>query len=171
MKLSELNNLIDEKVEILCDGEFGTVMLSGLRFDESLKTISYILSMKYFPAVRDAGVSCIICPKDIAEDIRKEFDGGICTSDDPKTVFFQAHEAISKQRELVFDTVIGENCNIAESAVISPKNVRIGNNVTIDPQVVIYDGVVIDDNVNEWYSYRLSCILLLWRGVKEKARI
>ena len=27
MKLSELNNLIDEKVEILCDGEFGTVML------------------------------------------------------------------------------------------------------------------------------------------------
>ena len=39
MKLSELNNLIDKKIEVLRDGEFGTVMLSGLRFDRNHKTI------------------------------------------------------------------------------------------------------------------------------------
>lgn len=147
MKLSELNNLIDEKVEVVRDGEFESVMLSGSRYNHDFKRISYILSMNFFSAARDTGVSCIICPSTILEDIKREFDGGICTSDDPKTVFFQAHEAISKQRKTDFDTVIGENCNIAESVVISPKNVKIGNNVTIDPNVVIYDGVVIDDNV------------------------
>lgn len=171
MKLSELNSVIDEKIEVVSDGEFETVMLSGLRFDERLKTISYILSMKYFPAVRDAGVSCIICPKDIAEDISKEFDGGICTSDDPKTVFFQAHEAISKQREHIFDTVIGENCNIAESVVISPKNVRIGNNVTIDPQVVIYDGVVIDDNVRVMSGTVIGCPAFYYYGEGAKKKL
>lgn len=170
MKLSELNNLIDKKIEVLRDGEFGTVMLSGLRFDRNHKTISYILSMKYFPEVKDAGVSCIICPKEIAEHVRREFDGGICTSDDPKTVFFQTHEAISKQREVSFDTIIGENCNIAESAVISPKNVRIGNNVTIDPQVVIYDGVVIDDNVRIMGGAVIGSSAFYYYGDRENRR-
>ena len=147
MKLSDLNNVIDEKVEVIRDGEFESVMLSGSRYNHEKKNISYILSMDYFGAARDAEVSCIICPSSIAEDIEKEFDGGICTSDDPKTVFFQAHEAVSKKTVEKFDTIIGENCSIAESAIISPTNVKIGNNVVIDPQVVIYDGVVIDDNV------------------------
>ena len=171
MKLSELNNLIDKKIEVLRDEEFGTVMLSGLRFDRNHKTVSYILSMEYFPVVKDAGVSCIICPKEIAEDVRREFDGGICTSDDPKTVFFQAHEAISKQREVSFDTIIGENCNIAESAVISPKNVKIGNNVTIDPQVVIYDGVVIDDNVRIMGGTVIGCPAFYYYGDGAKKKL
>lgn len=171
MKLSELNGVIEEKVELVRDGEFGTVMLSGLRFDENLKTISYILSKNYFPTVRDAGVSCIICPKDIADDIKNEFDGGICTSDDPKTVFFQAHEAVSKNSAKDFDTIIGENCDIAESAVISPKNVKIGNNVTIDPQVVIYDGVVIDDNVRIMSGTVIGCPAFYYYGDGPKKKL
>jgi UDP-3-O-[3-hydroxymyristoyl] glucosamine N-acyltransferase len=171
MKLSDLNNVIEEKVEVVRDGEFETVMLSGLRFDKELKTISYILSMNYFPAVRDAGVSCIICPEAIAKDIKDEFDGGICTSNDPKTVFFQVHEAISKQREDITKTVIGDNCNIAESAVISPKNVRIGNNVTIDPQVVIYDGVVIDDNVRIMSGTVIGCPAFYYYGDGAKKKL
>ena len=35
MKLSELNNLIDEKVEVIRDGEFESVMLSGLRYNKN----------------------------------------------------------------------------------------------------------------------------------------
>lgn len=171
MKLSELNNLIDEKLEVIRDGDFETVMLSGLRFDKNLRAISYILSVKYFPIVRDAGVNCIICPKDIVEEIKREFNGGICTSDDPKTVFFQAHEAISKQRKTDFDTVIGENCNIAESVVISPKNVKIGNNVTIDPNVVIYDGVVIDDNVRIMSGTVIACPAFYYYGDGEKKKL
>ena len=171
MRLSELNNLIDEKVEVICDGEFESVMLSGLRYNKNSKTIAYILSKAFFQEIKDVGVNCIICPSAIAEEVKNEFDGGICISDDPKTVFFQAHEAISKKTVETFDTIIGENCSIAESVIISPTNVKIGNNVVIDPQVVIYDGVVIDDNVRIMSGTVIGSPAFYYYGEGEKKKL
>lgn len=171
MKLSELNKIAGEKVELVRDGEFESVMLSGSRFNKKLKTVSYILSMDYFNDAKDAGANCIICSKEIAKDIEEAFDGGIVASDDPKTVFFQAHEAVSKQEQKVYDTVIGKNCSIAESAVISATNVTIGNNVTIDPNVVIYDGVVIDDDVRIMSGSAIGCPAFYYYGDSENKKI
>ena len=52
------------------------------------KTIAYILSKAFFQEIKDVGVNCIICPSAIAEEVKNEFNGGICISDDPKNGIF-----------------------------------------------------------------------------------
>jgi acetyltransferase-like isoleucine patch superfamily enzyme len=44
------------------------------------------------------------------------------------------------------DAIIGENCNICSHSFIE-NDVRIGNNVTVKCGVYLWDGIVIEDNV------------------------
>lgn len=89
----------------------------------------------------------------ITEDLYPLFKGrdiGLCISEYPRDMFFRLHNFLCEHTEYgytrpSFDTVIGENCNISPLSSIAQKNVRIGNNVTIEEFCVIRENTVIGD--------------------------
>lgn len=70
---------------------------------------------------------------------------GIALCDYPKFVFLQIFNATSSNT-YNFDSIIPPNCLIDANAYISPKGVRLGDNVRIESGVVVYPGVEIGEN-------------------------
>jgi UDP-3-O-[3-hydroxymyristoyl] glucosamine N-acyltransferase len=126
------------------DGEFDAVALLGRRKNEDERHISFVGAMKYLPQVKEGGIECIICPPGIAEEIGNAYDGGIATSDDPKTALFTIHEYLAGRRGET-PSVISDTARISDSAKISGVNVVIGENVVIEENVVVRPNTFIGD--------------------------
>lgn len=144
MKLSEIINLIDD-ASVVKDAEFTSLGLAVSKCNEKL--LSFIESEKYIKGLSN-NIECLITTADLAEVLKEKF--GVIVSKNPRMDYFKLHNKLTKNKNYVreeFDTVIGENCNISDSAVISKKNVIIGNNVKIEEFVVIRENTVIEDNV------------------------
>ena len=143
MKLSEIINLIDD-ASVVKDAEFTSLGLAVSKCNEKL--LSFIESEKYIGGLSN-NIECLITTADLAEALKDKF--GVIVSKNPRMDYFKLHNKLTENKEYVreeFDTVIGENCKISDSASISKKNVIIGNNVKIEEFVVIRENTVIEDN-------------------------
>lgn len=145
MKLSEAAKRIDCDIETIRDGEFDAVALLGLRRNENERHISFVLGSKYIETAKDEGVECLVCPREIADEVERVFDGGICVSDDPKTAFFMIHALCSESKEKK-PTQIHPSVKVADTAVIEPYDVFIDEGSVIMDNTVIKEGTTIGKN-------------------------
>ena len=143
MLLSEILSL-NENFEIVREGEFSALGLNVSEANEKLLT--FIESEKFLNQLSKS-ISCVITKKEMIDKIPKEM--GIIVSDTPRLDYFNLHNELSKDKNYVreeFLSEIGENCSISPTAIISSKNVKIGNNVIIEEHVIIRENTIIEDN-------------------------
>jgi len=91
----------------------------------------------------------IITTKEIHRSIPSSYQGGFLIVENPRLTFFLLHNYASNLEEYklkTFHSEIDPSAKIAQSAVISKVNVRIGKNVIIGELVVIDENVTIKDN-------------------------
>lgn len=118
--------------------------------------ISYITSNKYFDnIVNNKSVKAVFLTEQLYEEILNQLPN-ICDrvsffiSDNPEVLFYQLHTKLYDDTPFYdhyeFETIIGKDCLIDQSAVIEP-GVIIGDRVTIGPLSVVRRGTIIDDDV------------------------
>lgn len=150
----ELNYIlkVDSDVELLRNGCFES--LSNVTTETEIECLSFANSEDFIKkACRKSNITCLIVPyeyKDNAEIL--DSGKGILLSQNPKRTFHLIHNHLSATKDASyireeFDTVIGENCFIHDSAAIAKKNVIIGNHVIIEENVIIREDVEIGDDV------------------------
>lgn len=139
------STVIDEKIEFINERPFEH--FSRITTKQENKCIFF--AEKKYAEYLDSSVSMIITNKEIYSECSQIFSNyGICISENPKGLYFELlNEYEKKHKKAEFDTIIGKNCTICQTAIISKKNVKIGNNVFIDDFVKIYPNVTIGDNV------------------------
>lgn len=148
MKLSEFDG---KYYQCVADGEFST--LGNYVSSIDCPYLSFAENETYLKrACEKAEISCIICTEELsAHPVLLASGKGIAVSPTPRASFYKLHNWLVSTRAAYAgedaDTVIGENCRIHETAVISPKGVVIGNNVEIQEYVVIKPGTVLGDDV------------------------
>lgn len=67
--------------------------------------------------------------------------------DNPTIVFFRLHNYLARKRKKPIVTVIGKSTKIADSAIIAPNDVVVGENSIIEENVEILPNTVIGNNV------------------------
>lgn len=107
----------------------------------------FISDKKYLREI-DPTVSMVITTESIAKLLDKDGDIGVCVSENPRGLFFELMSTYENGEGLEkFETRIGKNCDISKTAIISPYNVIIGDNVQIGDYVVIHPNTTIGDCV------------------------
>lgn len=149
MLLSEIlkNNVVAYPYRIVNEQEISYLALAGTQIDEPLCT--FLDTAKYAGGIGD-NIKMLLTTEDLYP-LFKDKTIGLCISENPRDMFFRLHNYLCAHGEYgytrpEFDTVIGENCNIHPLASIAKKNVRIGNNVTIEEFCVVRENTVIGDN-------------------------
>ena len=146
MFLKDIKEITEDKVEVIKEAEFDTLLLLGKGNRYSGRLISYIESLEYAKQLKEDNVSAVICSKDIVKEILELFDGGVCATNNPRKIFWEIHNYLYRIEKQIFPTQIAESAIIEQSAIISENNVIIGNNVVIMPNVIIKEDVIIGDN-------------------------
>lgn len=147
MRISEV---LDESgdnfgiIEVLSDVEFKTMGLSVSNVD--LTFCAFLDDIKHLRSLND-NVTMVITTYEISKLIT---DRGICISNKPRISFFKMHNYLAQKSYYRLneesDTQIGKNCNISSLACIAKKNVKIGNNVTIEEFASIKENTIVEDN-------------------------
>ena len=118
-------------------------------YNSGEKVCTFIESEKYIGGLSN-NVSVILTNEETAKAIEElRPDIGICVVDDPRSVFFRMHQSLADCEEYArksFETQIGKDCNISSLAYVSPENVVIGNNVTIEEFCSIKPNTIIGDD-------------------------
>ena len=144
MKLSSVSAYLDGS--LLREGDF--YKLAFATEQEQTGFLTFLEREKFLPALcENTGVSCVLCTPELADQIPERLGVFVCSQ--PKAALFTIHNALSKDEAYVgpsFPTRIGKNCNISPLSVIPERNVIIGNDVTIEPFVVIKGRVTIKDH-------------------------
>lgn len=146
MKLSEIHNITNEKVTLYREGEFFTVKLIGIEKNIPQKAITYIESIDYLDKFLNENVECVICLNELANILMGKYNGGIITSSNPKTSFFEIHNYIARKNRKPEQNQIDPTARIHPSAIISNEGVCIGKNTVISANAIIEEGVKIGDN-------------------------
>lgn len=133
------------------------VEIDGLGFcdrdTEFTSILSYATSDKYIESVaKNPAVACLVISPELEECYSEAEIGrriSLIISAEPEMAFYRIHEELCRTGKLYdrydFEKRIGNDCNIAPSAVIE-HGVIIGNHVTIGPNTVVRRGSVIEDN-------------------------
>ena len=116
--------------------------------------LSYAINNSYVEHVKNSkSILVMIVSPDIAEvysNILISKNGCIIITEEPEKKFYHVHEELCSRGDFYdnysFKTEIGAGCNIHESVVMYD-GVVVGNNVTIGALSVIKPGTIIDDNV------------------------
>lgn len=143
MLLSEILAL-NSNFELFREGDFSSLGLNISEADEKL--LSFIESEKFLSQLSKS-ISCVITTKEMASKIPESI--GVIISEVPRIDFFNLHNKLIRNKcykREDFETEIGENCSISPTAIISNKNVKIGNNVVIEEYVIIREHTTIKDN-------------------------
>ncbi len=110
------------------------------------KKCIFLQQKKYIKDIDDH-VSMVITTPELKKEISRS-SIGLCLTKSPRSLFF---EIMSRYEHSSDDTmpktIIGQNCSISKTAVISPNGVIIGDNVYIGEYVVIHPGTTIGNNV------------------------
>lgn len=152
MRLTEILSLISNG-DVIKDGEFTSLGLAVSKCDEKLLT--FIENEKYISSLGE-NISCVITTEELSEVLKEKY--GVILSKNPRLDYFKLHNKLAGNKDYIrksFDTIIGDECSISNSAVISENNVVIGKNVKIEEFVVIRENTIIGDNV----VIRSGCIL------------
>ena len=135
MKLSDVIRGMDGT--LLSDGEFRSIAFATEEMQSGFLT--FLEKEKFLSALRNPGISCVLIKPELADRVPPHIHG-VFVCDAPKAALFTIHNALSKDEAYVgpsFPTRIGKNCNISPLAVIPERNVIIGDEVTIEPFVVL----------------------------------
>ena len=115
--------------------------------------LSYATSDKYLPIVQSSNnIRAVIVKKEMVEEWKSTLGERVevFASDEPEADFYRIHNYLCENTDFYsdyeFPTKVGENCNIAKSAIIH-RGVVIGDNVTVGENTVIRQGTEIEDNV------------------------
>ena len=143
MKISELVSMLDSPEMLLIrDAEVrGTELCTNIRFDDA---ITFLGNPKFLSNLSIARPLSVICTKE-TKDLLPENITGVLVATDPKYTFFCIHNLLYNQLREKKKTVIGENCLIEDGVIISPFNVVIGDNVSIESGAIIRENVTIGD--------------------------
>lgn len=143
---------IDSNIELLRDGCFDS--LCNVTTETETECLSFAENEGFIKrACRKSNITCLIVPLEHRDNAELLDSGkGILLSQNPKLTFHMIHNFLSEERDSnyvreEFDTVIGANCIIHDSATIAGKNVVIGNNVIIEENVIIREDTEIGDDV------------------------
>ncbi|MFQ8601454.1 MAG: UDP-3-O-(3-hydroxymyristoyl)glucosamine N-acyltransferase [Anaerovoracaceae bacterium] len=147
MLVSEIiKKYIEKNIDVYNEQEVDTLGLVVSDIDKYFCT--FIESEEYLEKV-PTNVRMVITNSRVAAAI-KNFDRyGVCVVENPKNTFFKLHNILknnSEYKRKSFETCIGSDCVISTLSSISEKNVKIGNNVIIEPFVNILENSEIGDN-------------------------
>lgn len=146
MLLSEFTSFLSEhKLQVFNEKEFETLALVAQ--NPGKKYITFLNEKKYFSKI-NKNVSMVITKSDLKDFVPP--DCGVVISENPGITFFLLQNFLVNNTEYirpVYKTEIGNNCHIGTFTSISESNVTIGNNVVIEDFVTIYPNTIIRDNV------------------------
>lgn len=147
MILSEILKKIEIDYRLIGSDEFDSLGLASYNSGE--KVCTFVESEKYIDGLTE-NISIVLTNKDTATAIKENgCKMGICVVKDPRGTFFRIHQSLADNSEYarnIFNTKIGENCNISNLAYISPQNVIIGDNVTIEEFCSIKPNTIIGNH-------------------------
>ena len=150
MRLSNvMSNVPETEFRVVDERDIETLAL--LAQDPGVPYAGFLDDVKYIDSI-GPNVKMLFVNEKTASELQAnntDLGYGLVVVEKPRNAFFRLHNALKDNSEYIresFDTVIGDNCNIHETAVISKTNVRIGNNVTIEEHVSIKANSVIGDN-------------------------
>jgi len=111
-----------------------------LAFLENQKFLKEFLSLK--------NVSCVIIAQELYNQIPEHL--GLICSDNPRKLFYLIHNYLSNHTQFYwkdFESKIDRNAIIDSSAYVAPRNVIIGKNSIIEPNVSILERTIVGENV------------------------
>lgn len=146
--MSNENLILSEVVkefdgQLVSDGEFNEI--NYCTKDVGKPFLCFIENPKFVSKI-DRNVSCALCTKELASCL-PDFVKGVFICDEPKVTFHKILNKYAETYKSTEETKIGKNCNISGMASIATRGVVIGDNVTIEPFVVITENVKIGNNV------------------------
>jgi UDP-3-O-[3-hydroxymyristoyl] glucosamine N-acyltransferase len=142
MRFADILNKIPSDCTVQRECDFDGVYLVGKQFDASRRMISFVGNIQYINSFLGYNLAGVICTDEVAKELEGQYDGGILIADDPKTAFFEIHNAIDTRHDYPA-TTIGQGCIIHETAVIAKTGVSIGDNTLIGPYAVIHENTTI----------------------------
>ncbi|OFY84466.1 MAG: hypothetical protein A3F72_13740 [Bacteroidetes bacterium RIFCSPLOWO2_12_FULL_35_15] len=148
ISLSEIAKLIN--AELLGENiDINFLVRLKTRKNNLLPHLTYITNEFYFNLFLDSAQEAAIISRDLLKLINSKIINKIFLIVDKAadTAFFELHEILSSNKYYsTLNSFLGANCDIHSSVVIYD-NVVIKNNVKIHPNVVIYSNSIIDENV------------------------
>ena len=141
-RFSEELPVCSGNVRLIRDCRFMKTALVDKEHDQDFSCITYLTGGAYIESFLSGGFAGVICAPELLEAVENSFGGGIIVSENPRTTFFEIHNAIYSDPELP-DTFIDSTAVVAEDARIAPKGVSIGAGCVIKPGAVIGQNVTI----------------------------
>lgn len=141
--LSGVISSISREAIIIRDCQFDELYLVGKPFPENRKTISFLGASKYISEFLRYDIKGVLCTKEIADELKHKFTGGIVVVDEPKTVFFEIHNYLASEKTDRETNRIAPSAKIHPTAIIENHNVVIGDHSEIMANVVVKSGSVI----------------------------
>lgn len=145
--LSELvasRSVLCKDLDVRRDFMFAYVGKIASKLDDRLIGVSKLKHLEELEKV--SGVSGVLATPDLAKYVPSRYGLAVC--DLPYPMAMDIHEYIASIPGFQwadFDTDIHESANVHASAVIAPRNVRIGAGCSIGPNVVICERVIIGE--------------------------
>jgi UDP-3-O-[3-hydroxymyristoyl] glucosamine N-acyltransferase len=147
MKTSELIDIVSS-LDIITEGVFCSL---GYLNQSKTNMLSYLDDSKFLQDfVLNHNISCLISKKELIPLLTLDRAIGLVVSDNPKRDFFLIHNYLSQKTDFYFkkfDSKIGSNTIIHQTAYVAASNVKLGKNCEIGPHVSILEGTIIGDNV------------------------
>ncbi|MGE0747243.1 MAG: hypothetical protein AB7K86_18435, partial [Rhodospirillales bacterium] len=131
MRLSELTRFAD--IEVWRDAEFSSLRLAS---DPTPGGLVCLYDARYLDWHLDGneGATAVLAGPQVAERIPARF--GLAVAAEPQRRFYEIHEHLAAHTEFYwtgFASEIAPDASIDPSAVIAPRNVRIGAGTRIGP--------------------------------------
>ncbi len=129
---------------IEAEGQFASTQLADTEIPNS---ICYCESPQYIELCNTKeSLTCVITRHEFSNKFTRNL--GIVISDDPKSDFFELHNAIAEDLadRALFKPGVSRSARIHSSAVVE-QNCYIGNNVEISPGAIVLNNSYIEDDV------------------------
>ena len=141
--LRELNMEADYKY---AGGRLEFTQMGLCHIDTSQPCCSFVDSERYVDDI----VSGSLIALTTAEIAEKHRELASVVVENPRMAFFTVHNLLMKRRDPGYcredhETAVGAGCKISPMAHVSGKNVRIGNNVTIEEFVSVKERSLIQE--------------------------
>lgn len=146
MLLSSIINIMPVQYQYQICNEKEFDILGLIKSDANLDMCTFLDDDQYLKFLT-SNIKMLITTTELSKNINSDI--GICTTDNPRILFFSIHNFLATQKKYkrkTFKTKIGKNCNINEFSLISKHNVVIGDNVTIEEFVSIKENTIIGNN-------------------------
>lgn len=144
MRLSEIKD--KTSIEVMRDGEFKSL---GLITYNNSEQLGFIEDAKYLPKLlTKANITCVITTLGLSSRIPE--GAGIGISANPRTAFYEIHNYLAKETDFYwksFKTEIASSARIHATAYIAERNVRIGEECEIGPNVSILENSILENGV------------------------